>query len=329
LQENNLTDWDFTGQDLSGANLFYSTLRRANFTNADLTGASLEDVELPEANFRGAILHNVNLHEADLRTAMLTGADLRGAASANLTGAVIKNTILPDGSIDALALASGDELAIRNYEPSLAPEGSPADIAMTVFGGATFSAGSFLAVTLDSNWRSTISFEQATPVELGGTLELGFAPDANPASFVGRTFDLFDWTGVTPAGEFEVASEFEWDLSQLYTAGDVTLVGAPGFIASDFSGDGTVDAADLAHWQAGYGMTSGAANSQGDGDGDGDVDGNDFLLWQRLLTAPSAARLAAAVPEPAPTVLVVIAAIMLRASIIAGRRGINASMRCR
>ncbi len=59
---------------------------------------------------------------------------------------------------------------------------------------------------------------------------------------------------------------------------------------SDFNSDGYIDHSDLTIWKAGYGITSGAGQSQGDADGDGDVDGLDFLHWQRAFTGgpPSA-----------------------------------------
>jgi hypothetical protein len=76
-------------------------------------------------------------------------------------------------------------------------------------------------------WDSTISFAPGIPVTLGGTLELTFAADVNLASQLGRTFDLFDWTGVTPTGAFAVASPYSWDLSNLYTTGEITLRAIP------------------------------------------------------------------------------------------------------
>ena len=76
-------------------------------------------------------------------------------------------------------------------------------------------------------WDSTISFAPGIPVTLGGTLELTFAADVNLASQVGRTFDLFDWTGVNPTGAFAVSSPYAWDLSNLYTTGEVTLTAVP------------------------------------------------------------------------------------------------------
>ena len=76
-------------------------------------------------------------------------------------------------------------------------------------------------------WDSTISFAPGIPVTLGGTLELTFADDVNLASQVGRTFDLFDWTGVNPTGAFAISSPYAWDLSNLYTTGEVTLTAVP------------------------------------------------------------------------------------------------------
>jgi hypothetical protein len=76
-------------------------------------------------------------------------------------------------------------------------------------------------------WDSRISFAPGIPVMLGGTLELTFAHDVNPASQLGRTFNLFDWTGVTPAGTFAISSPYTWDISNLYTTGEVTLTAVP------------------------------------------------------------------------------------------------------
>ncbi|MBN1852381.1 MAG: lamin tail domain-containing protein, partial [Pirellulales bacterium] len=62
-------------------------------------------------------------------------------------------------------------------------------------------------------------------------------------------------------------------------------LGTPGMhepIPADFNSDGDVDRDDLLIWQGGFGIRTGAAQSQGDADGDGDVDGNDFLSWQQF-----------------------------------------------
>ncbi len=92
------------------------------------------------------------------------------------------------------------------------------------------------------------------------------------------------------------------------------IVSADQFLAltellGDFDQDGDVDSADLANWQVGFGMSSGALHTNGDTDQDGDVDGVDFLNWQRnigkstLSSLPSAAT---AVPEPTTLTLVLL-----------------------
>jgi hypothetical protein len=68
-------------------------------------------------------------------------------------------------------------------------------------------------------------------------------------------------------------------------------------LAADFDEDGDVDAGDLAAWQLGYGITSGAEHYSGDADGDGDVDGRDFLIWQQQFGSSSLLQ-SAVVPEP-------------------------------
>jgi hypothetical protein len=59
---------------------------------------------------------------------------------------------------------------------------------------------------------------------------------------------------------------------------DPTSVGG-GATGADFNGDGIVDQADLAIWQANKGIVSGASVLQGDANGDGAVDGADYLIW--------------------------------------------------
>jgi hypothetical protein len=76
-------------------------------------------------------------------------------------------------------------------------------------------------------WDSTISLASGIPVALGGTLELRFADDVNLASQLGRTFGLFNWSGVNPTGAFAISSPYAWDLSNLYATGEVTLLAVP------------------------------------------------------------------------------------------------------
>ncbi|MCC7084490.1 MAG: hypothetical protein IT427_05740, partial [Pirellulales bacterium] len=154
-------------------------------------------------------------------------------------------------------------------------------------------------------WNSTISFAPGIAVARGGVLALGFAPGVNIADQFGRTFDLFDWAGVSPTGAFSISSPYHWDLTELYTTGEVTLL-APG----DFDADGDVDGADFVAWQTHFPTLSGATLADGDGDGDGDVDGADFVLWQTHFPFLSSQG-AAPVPEPNAAGLALVAAVSL------------------
>ncbi len=82
------------------------------------------------------------------------------------------------------------------------------------------------------------------------------------------------------------------------------------FAESDFNSSGTVDAADLTIWQTGFGITSGAAKTDGDANENGTVDGDDFLVWQRQSSA--AAPIAAAIPEPTSLVLLMLGSLFMR-----------------
>jgi hypothetical protein len=87
--------------------------------------------------------------------------------------------------------------------------------------------------------------------------------------------------------------------------------------SADFDEDGDVDADDLADWQAGYGLLTGAAHADGDADQDGDVDGADFLAWQRGY-APDLEGLASNILVPEPSTVTLIS-ILLATTLTAGR----------
>ncbi|MEM9353290.1 MAG: M14-type cytosolic carboxypeptidase [Planctomycetota bacterium] len=78
--------------------------------------------------------------------------------------------------------------------------------------------------------------------------------------------------------------------------------------AADFDEDGDVDAADLAAWENGFSIASGANHWDGDADGDGDVDLADVFVWQQQEGNGVAVTAAASVvPEPAAATLTAIA----------------------
>jgi uncharacterized protein YjbI with pentapeptide repeats len=255
LEENDLTDWDFSAQDLSNAFLSGSTLTGANLTGAIVTGSNFSNttshgftkeqlystasyqakdlrINLSGNDLSGWDLSGQNLTNAHLEAANVTGANLTGADTRNaghdFASAITTNMVFGNGSIHGLLIPTGQELVIRDYDGG-SQYGYPFDsIPITVFDTATIAPSGLLELVFDADdWGSTISFETGITVELGGALGLTFAPDVDVAGQVGRTLDLFDWTGVARTGQFEIQSPYFWDTTNLYTTGDVKLVAVP------------------------------------------------------------------------------------------------------
>ncbi len=204
-----MTGWNFSGQNVSGANFTGGTLSNANLAGANLTNSCLLNATLSNAN--------------------LSGADLRGATWFSGSSAVTNNTILPDGTVHDLTLdISNPMLLVRNYS---------GNIPIHVQQGMILTESASLVLEFDGNpWGSTISFASGVPVTLGGNLELDLVAGVNPARLVGDTYQVFDWTGVSPSGQFanitnDLPPGYTWDTSQLYTTGDVTLTPEPSTLA--------------------------------------------------------------------------------------------------
>ncbi len=138
----------------------------------------------------------------------------------------------------------------------------------------------------------------------GNTMQASlFASGSHVGNF---TDPNFAWTLTASGGagfhpvitQLQFASLYEGN----YAVSNVWIGPESAFFApptpGDFNADGTVDAADLALWQAGVGTTGNATHWQGDADGDADVDGADFLVWQRNLGMTTAMPGASSVPEP-------------------------------
>ncbi|MEX2139150.1 MAG: pentapeptide repeat-containing protein [Pirellulales bacterium] len=207
----NLAGWDFRGQDMADASLY----------GCDLTGA----------NFASANLANVDFSVAQVAGADFSAADLRNAGNiGDLEPALSRNTILSDGQLKGLILSEFDSLVVRDYD-ARGTLGRP--IPVRVDEQMVIRANGNLRLVFDSDsWDSTISFQPSIPVELGGSLELTFAAEVDPTTQIGRTFKLFDWTGVNPAGQFNVVSDYQWDTANLYSTGEVTLIPEPATLAS-------------------------------------------------------------------------------------------------
>lgn len=241
---------------------------------------------------------------ADMSGANLSGADARGAdlQLATFTGADTNNMIQPNGRVSGLDLTRGQTLVVRDYDGNATSSPPISALPVVVDEHLTMDASSTLRLEFDADsWNSSISFEPGIPVALGGTLELTFAPGVDVATQRGRTLDLFNWAGVTPLGAFTVEDSAAWDLSRLYTTGEVTLlsIAMPG----DANGDNRVDRSDLALVAGNFGLTEGALWSDGDFDGNGRVNLLDLGILQSNLGVGTSASRSAAVPEPASWML--------------------------
>jgi uncharacterized protein YjbI with pentapeptide repeats len=251
--ETDLTGWDFSGQNLTGAGFDFAILTNASLRGANLTSAHLSSAYLTNTDFTGANLSKANLWEATLETSNLTGtnltdtyfvsatltnvnltgADTRGSQGLQLASVVSRNAILPDGKVTKLDLAMSDRLLVRDDDGFVPPTdtvgvASRSPIAVTVHDRLAMAGGSVLQLLFDADpWGSLISFEPGIPVELGGSLELKFADDVDLRSQVGRTLRIFDWTGVSPTGQFDLSGPYVWDVANLYATGEVTLIAVP------------------------------------------------------------------------------------------------------
>jgi uncharacterized protein YjbI with pentapeptide repeats len=233
----NLTGADFTNAEVRGASFYHSgiTLAQlystASYAAQDLSGINLSGNNLAGANFAGQNFTNANFNYATLTGADFTAADARGSGfgyAEDLSGATTANLIWSDGHVDGIDLETGGLLVVRDYDGGGLFFFWPGPRPITVDQHMAMGPGGTLRMVFEADaWDSTISFAPGIPVTLDGTLELTFADDVNLASQVGRTLKIFAWTGVTPTGVFAVSSPYAWDLSNLYTTGQVTLTAIP------------------------------------------------------------------------------------------------------
>ncbi len=258
-QSGDLRALDLGNNELMGWNLSHQELAGARFTLSNLT----------DANFSGSRLNNANFQSATINGADFSFADLRGATMNSTSGAVLENTIMKNGVVNGLFLAGGDLLVVVDDDGNLPMQPSRAPLPILVNDFALISGeGSLRLMFEDDAWDSTIRFAAGITVQLRGEIELLFAPDVNVASQVGRTFKVFDWTGVAPDGTLRLNSPFLWDTSLLFETGEVTLAGVG--VLGDTNGDGFVDLVDLNNVRNHFGEAG--QGISGDTNGDNVVD---------------------------------------------------------
>lgn len=278
----------YKGHCLWGIRLDYNDLGCWDFSDQNLDSASFEFASLPSANFFDANLHGAVFSNADLNF-----TDFRGAQGFNSQDANLQNTIQPDGFVESLELRVGETFWIRDYNE---------DIDITIGGQVSISPQAAIRIILeDENWGSTICFEPGEDVILQGYLELTFAEGVDLESLVGVAFDLFDWENRNISGQFHIVSGLDWDISSLYTTGEVSLLSTEPNLPGDANLDGMVNHQD-ATIMADNWLQSGATWAMGDFNGDNIVDSADASIlatnWQ---TSGSAQ---ASVPEPSVLMLV-------------------------
>ncbi|MGA2232340.1 MAG: pentapeptide repeat-containing protein, partial [Tepidisphaeraceae bacterium] len=183
----------------------------AIFGNSILTGTEFTGANLANASFPGDVLSSTDFSQADLRGARYWSP---------VASTIAQNTILPDGSIQGLALGPNETLVIRNNA-----------IPVTVQTFATFDPASTLQFQLDQNWTSPVGFAPGVTPAFNGTLDLEFASDVAPGSLLGTTFQLFNCNAPLAAGNqfatTTTAPGYTFNLSKLYTTGVATLTGVP------------------------------------------------------------------------------------------------------
>ena len=260
-----LTGWNLAGQNLSGA-----SFRLADLTDANLSGANLADTDfsgsylsldgvyptllirtdLSDAYLFGGKFEWVEMQDTNLARADARGTTYFSAPQGNRTD----NMIWPDQTIRGLQLGAGETLKVRGTSLAEADHRDTVYVmdVMTIEEDATLE---LVLQEIEGESETFVStphhsVDSDVLVTLGGTLRLtGVVPS------LGETLDLFDWPAPLEEGNvfshLEVWPDTAWDLSQLYTTGEITLIPEPSPIG-DYNGDGFVGQGDLdlvlLHW---------------------------------------------------------------------------------
>jgi fibronectin-binding autotransporter adhesin len=186
-----------------------------------------------------------------------------------------------------------------NFEESYSPGNSAASVSFD--GSTTLAANNQLLMEIGGTTLGT-QYDHITAnnsLALGGVLKVSLINNFTPAA--GQSFDLLDFAPGNLSGGFSaialptLTTGLQWNTNQLYLTGVISVN-----LLGDYNGNGVVDAADYVVWRKGLGTT---------------YTQNDYNVWRAHFgqTAPGAgsgtgAIENAAVPEPATSVLLMIAA---------------------
>lgn len=254
--------FDNTGKTLSNQGTIngYGTLRTGGLTN---NSTRLISVGEGDMNVFGNVTNNGVISIQNGRSAYFWN-NVSGSGSFTGTGTAV-------------------------FLASLSPGNSPASVNFA--GGVTLSTA--LAMELGGTTAGS-QYDQihvGGQLAVGGTLAVSLINGFKPA--IGNTFDLLDWgllNGTFLSIMLPTLTGAQWDTSQLYTTGVLSVVAGPG----DFNADGAVDAADYVLWRKGLGTT---------------YTQNDYTAWRSNFGQSSGSGAAwpenspSAVPEPHSTLL--------------------------
>jgi hypothetical protein len=242
-----------------------------------------------------------------LRTGLLKKGVNGGAfnfSGGTLSADVVDFDLVNDGGV----IAPGDSPGLTQINGDLILNSGVLEIEI----GGTQS-GQFDRIEVDgiADFGGTLRVEL---LNLGGGVYQPQLGDSIPflaaGGGAGGLFDALELPALAPG--------LAWQLNPGNVTVFLNVVADAPFDPADFNGNGTVDGADLAIWQAGFGLAGQTNNAAGDADANGSVDGADFLVWQRNLTAAGSVSTSAAVPEPTAIVGWVLAPTFLAA--VARRR---------
>lgn len=235
-----------------------------------------------------------------LRTGLLKKGASGGAL--NFTGGTLSADVVDfDLTNDGGVIAPGDSPGLTQINGDLILNSGVLEIEI---GGTQF--GQFDRIEVDgiADFGGTLRVEL---INLGGGTYQPQLGDSIPflaaGGGAGGLFDAMELPALAPG--------LAWQLNPGNVTVFLNVVADSPLDPADFNGNGTVDGADLAIWQASLGLTGQTNNAAGDADGSGTVDGADLLVWQRNHTSAGSVSSSAAVPEPTALVAWVLAPTFL------------------
>jgi hypothetical protein len=158
--------------------------------------------------------------------------------------------------------------------------------------------------------RSGAQYDQ---LAVDGSAQLNGALDVSLSNFSpqgGDEFNVLDFNFNSTTGTYAsvnlppLAAGLSWDTSRLYTLGILAVAGPR--LVGDYNRDGVVNAADYTVWRDTLGSTGSLA---ADGDGDGTIDSGDYAFWKMHFGEHAGSGAAAATPEPASGVMILIGSL--------------------